>query len=211
MSDELRKVKVKKKKRLGFNWFFWISLVIILVPVIYFGILLLQAAGDTHTPIIGDRIKNTIAYEIEDSAVSEIKSQISALDGVESCEVNLIVETLRITVNGQDGKSADEYKQLAESIYNIVDARLPIADYFTRTDDYKQYDLEINIYDNFDSEEPILVTLNKNGAMEEYEITVLSEPLNPDLAYQLTHPEEQNTDPVLPVEDDEPNDDPDDV
>ena len=112
-------------------------------------------------------------------------------------------------VDSYDKKNYYKYEinKNEEMLYRVYGS----DDYFTRTDDYKQYDLEINIYDNFDSEEPILVTLNKNGAMEEYVITVLSEPLNPDLAYQLTHPEEQNTDPVLPVEDDEPNDDPDDV
>ena len=190
-TDEgLRKVKVKKKWRLGFNWFFWISLIVILVPVAYFGWLLWEAAKVTHTPIIGDRIKNTITYEIDNATVNAVSDTIKTMDGVESVQVNLIVETLRITVNAVDGRTLEEYDALAESIYRAVDGITPIDRYFTRTEEYKQYDLEINIYDNLDAETPKMVSLIKNSSMETYVVNNLSEPINPELAYQLTHPEE---------------------
>ncbi len=188
--DNLRKVKVKKKYRLGFNWFFWISLIVILVPIAYFGWLLWEAAKVTHTPIVGDRIKNTITYEIDDATVSKVSDAIKTIDGVESVQVNLIVETLRITVNAVDGKTLEEYDALAENIYHAVNSVTPIDTYFTRTEEYKQYDLEINVYDNLDAEQPNMVSLIKNSSMETYVINNLSEPINPELAYQLTHPEE---------------------
>ncbi|MBQ6655619.1 MAG: hypothetical protein IJM79_08890 [Erysipelotrichaceae bacterium] len=189
-NDELRKVRVKKKKRLGFNWFFWISFVVILVPVLYFGYLLWEAAKVTHVPIIGDRIKNTVTYEIDDNTVAQIDSLIKTQEGVESVQTNLIVETLRITVNAADGRTAEDYEELAKKIYDIVDSVTPVDRYFTRTEEFKQYDLEINIYDNLDAETPIQITLTKNSSMEEYVITDLSTPLNEELAWQLTHPEE---------------------
>ena len=196
--------KVKKKKRLGFNWFFWISFVVILVPIIYFVFLLWEAAKVTHTPIVGDRIKNTITYEIDDTTVGQISSLIKADENVETVQVNLIVETLRITVNARDGLTTEEYDALAEKIYQIVDGVTPIEKYFTRTEEFKQYDLEINIYDNLDAESPIMVTLIKNSSMEQYVISNLNEPINPELAYQLTHPDE-----VIPEPDDTDTDDPD--
>jgi hypothetical protein len=190
-TDEgLRKVKVKKRYRLGFNWFFWISLIVIIIPVIYFVWLLLQAAKVSHTPIVGDRIKNTITYQIDDSTVKQINDTIKTIDGVESVQVNLIVETLRITVNAADGRSAEEYQQMAENIYHAVNGITPIDMYFTRTEEYKQYDLEINVYDNLDADTPIMIALIKNSSMETFVINNLSEPINPELAYQLTHPEE---------------------
>ena len=189
-NDELRKVRVKKKKRLGFNWFFWISFVVILVPVLYFGYLLWEAAKVSHTPIIGDRIKNTVTYEIDDNTVAQIDSLIKTQDGVESVQTNLIVETLRITVNAVDGKTAEYYEELAKKIYELVDGITPIDRYFTRSEEYKQYDLEINIYDNLEAETPVMITLTKNSSMEEYVISDLSSPINEELAWQLTHPEE---------------------
>ena len=71
------------------------------------------------------------------------------------------------------------------SIYTIVDERIPIATYFTRDGDYKQYDLDIMAYNDINSEELIIINLIKNGSMEEYSIQVLSRPVNPELVDRL--------------------------
>lgn len=187
--NKVRKVKRKKEERLGFNWFFWISFVIILIPCGYFGYLLYQASLVTNTPIVGDRIKNSIIYTINDEDIASIEADVKALDHIESCEVNLIVETLRINVDADDSLSNDEYKQMCVDIYNIIDARIPVATYFTRDGDYKQYDLEIIVYDNISNEDLRMVSLYKNGNMEGYTVQVMSDAKNPDVAYNLTHPE----------------------
>lgn len=193
--SKVRKVRRKKEERLGFNWFFWISFVIILIPCIYFVYLLYRASEVTSTPIVGDRIKNSIVYTINDEDVTTIESEIKNIEHIEKCEVNLIVETLRINIDADDSLTNDEYKQMCLDIYAIIDARLPIATYFTRDGDYKQYDLEINVYDNLSSEDTRMVTLYKNGNMEEYTVQVMSDPKNADLAYELTHPEIEEENP----------------
>jgi hypothetical protein len=76
------------------------------------------------------------------------------------------------------------------SIYTIVDEKIPIATYFTRDGDYKQYDLDIMAFTDINSEEIIIINLIKNGSMEEYSVQVLSRPINPELVDRLK--EEQN-------------------
>ncbi|MGI6608071.1 MAG: hypothetical protein ACOX1F_03715 [Erysipelotrichaceae bacterium] len=183
-------IRRKKKERLGFNWFFWISLIIIAIPVGYFIYLLVEASKVSHVPILGDRIKNTVVYTINESDVNYISTTVKQLDGVEDAEVNLIVETLRIVVNVNDEYTEDQIKGLILNIYSIVDGKIPIATYFTRDGDYKQYDLDITVYNDINSEKLIIVSLIKNGSMEEYTIQVLSTAVNPELVDKLK--EEQN-------------------
>ncbi len=192
---KVKKIRRKKEERLGFNWFFWISFVVILIPCGYFVYLLYQASLVSNTPIIGDRIKNSVIYTINDEDVKSIEAEVKNIEHIENCEVNLIVETLRIDIDADDSLTNDDYKQMCTDIYAIIDARLPIATYFTRDGDYKQYDLEINVYDNLSNEETRMVTLYKNGNMEEYTLQVMSDPKNADLAYELTHPQTEEETP----------------
>ncbi len=185
VAKQPRKIKRKKKTKLGFNWFFWISLIIISIPVVYFVSLLVEASKVSHLPILGERIKNTIVYTINGSDVDYIADAVKQLEGVENAEINLIVETLRITVDVNDGYSEEQIEELILSIYTIVDERIPIATYFTRDGDYKQYDLDIMAYNDINSEELIIINLIKNGSMDEYSIQVLSRPVNPELVDRL--------------------------
>ncbi len=185
-----RKIRRKKKEKLGFNWFFWISLIVISIPVVYFISLLVEASKVSHLPILGDRIKNTIVYTINESDINYISTTVKQLEGVEDAEVNLIVETLRITIDVNNDYTEEQIQELILSIYTIVDEKIPIATYFTRDGDYKQYDLDIMAFTDINSEEIIIINLIKNGSMEEYTIQVLSSPLNPELVDRLK--EEQN-------------------
>ncbi len=187
----VKKVRRKKREeRLGFNWFFWISFILLCIPVAYFLYLLYQAAQVSNTPIVGDRIKDTVIYTITQEDVSGLASDITSLDHIEGAEINLIVETLRVTVDATDELSKEELTEIATAIYEKVDAKFPISTYFTRDGEYKQYDLEIVVYDNLKNEEPIIVCLYKNGSMEDgYKIQVFSDPVNADVAYKVTHPE----------------------
>jgi len=180
-----RRVKVKKVEKLGFNWFFWISAVLIAIPCIYFVILILSARDNTNVPIIGDRIKNSVIYEITESDVNSIQTEVKSLSDVQGCEVTLKVQTLRISIDASDGLSIDKYKEIAENAYNTVNSKLEISKYFAKQEDYKQYDLEIIVYDSITSSEMTIVSLNKNSGMDTYNVQVLSEPLNPDLAKEL--------------------------
>lgn len=191
MSDtNIKKVKRKKEEKLGFNWFFWISFVVLLIPVSYFLYLLYQASQETNVPILGDRIKDSIIYNINQSDLDSINGDIKNITGVEGVEVDLKVETLRILVDADDSYTSDQYKQMCLDVYNIVDSKLPIATYFTRDGDFKQYDLEIVVYDNINLDDVRICTIYKTSNMESYAYQDYNEPVNADLAYQLTHPEE---------------------
>lgn len=173
---------VKREKKLGFNWFFWISLIAILIPVGYFGRLLYLASQESNVPINGDRIQDTVIYEISQQQVEEVQQVIATVEGVESCSTTLAVQTLRITINAQDSLDADGLKALLETVYEKVIEKLPEETYFTRVENVKEYDLEITAYDNLSNESPVIVSLTKNAAYEEgKQIQVISSPINQDV------------------------------
>ena len=191
---EVRQVKVKKKKNkgLGFNWFFWTCLVIFMIPTVYFISLLVAAQQETNVPIIGDRITNSVESVIPEEKVGVIKERISGLSDVEKCEVNLIVETLRVTCDVRDDMTSEQIEALNTQIYEIVNNELPVATYFTQHYDYKQYDLEIFSYTNLDASTPIIVVTNKNSLMEAPVTQVLTNSLNPELAEELRNSSEED-------------------
>jgi hypothetical protein len=176
----LKQKRVKKKDSLGPNWFFWISLVLLLIPVAYFGWLLYKASEQTTTPIVGTRITDEITDVAGSEQLTQIKSQAFALEGVEGADVDLIVETLRIKLNVDNNYTAEQMTALNESVYQIVDSILPVDTYFTQHDGYKQYDLEIYSYTDLEAEDCIIVLTNKNSKMTEPHTQVVSSPLNPD-------------------------------
>ncbi len=193
-----KKKKNGKPEKLGFNWFFWISFLVLMVPVSYFGWLLFQASQETNTPVIGDRIKNDIEVEIQQSSLSNIKTQILNLEGVEKCEVNLIVETLRISADVTDNMTEEKVQAMNKAIYDIVDAEIPVEDYFTARFSYKEYDLEITSYTSLDQEAPAIAILTKNSMMETYENRIVSKPKNAKIAEELfVLAEEQKNDEAI--------------
>jgi hypothetical protein len=158
----LKQKRVKKKDSLGPNWFFWISLVLLLIPVAYFGWLLYKASEQTTTPIVGTRITDEITDVAGSEQLTQIKSQAFALEGVDN------------------NYTAEQMTALNESVYQIVDSILPVDTYFTQHDGYKQYDLEIYSYTDLEAEDCIIVLTNKNSKMTEPHTQVVSSPLNPD-------------------------------
>ena len=205
---QLKKKRVKKNPyKLGFNWFFWVSFFVILIPVCYFIYLLWMASQETHTPILGDRIKHTIQFAIDEDQLRIIKKDVNELPGVENAKVNLIVETVRIDVNTDDALKEDDLLKINQDIYGIVNEVLPVDKYFSQHDDYKQYDLEITSFTDIKSDKCVIVTLNKNSPMDGYRNQVLSVPVSPETRQELIDLNKPVEDPVddSPVEgDDEP-------
>ena len=132
---QLKKKRVKKNPyKLGFNWFFWVSFFVILIPVCYFIYLLWMASQETHTPILGDRIKHTIQFAIDEDQLRIIEKDVNELPGVENAKVNLIVETVRIDVNTDDALKEDDLLKINQDIYGIVNEVLPVDKYFSQHD-----------------------------------------------------------------------------
>lgn len=185
-----KKVKVKKD-RLGFNWFFWLSFIVLMVPVCFFLYLLYSAAQETHTPIIGERINTEIIHMIDEDQKSAVESRLKQLDGVEGCAVNLIVETMRIELDVRDDMTSEEMNDLVLQAYEAVNEILPVETYFTQQEDYKQYDLEIYAYDDMKLDEFRLILINKNSKMDTYLVQTLSDPKNEEIAAELKELREQ--------------------
>ena len=187
----VKQVKVKKNRKLGFNWFFWTSFIVLLIPCIYFVYLLMQAQQETNVPIIGNRIKNSVESEIPAQNVAAIESKVKALDGVEKATVNLKVETLRITVDVRDDMTAEQIEEMNMTIYGIINEELPIDVYFTQHYDYKQYDLEITSYNYLEGEGRIIIVTNKNSLMEEPRNQVLTVAVNQEVADEIRNSSEE--------------------
>lgn len=211
-----KKVKVKKDK-LGFNWFFWLSFIIIMVPVCYFLYLIYSAYQETHIPIVGDRINSEIETVIQTEQVENITARIKGIEGVENCNSDLIVETLRIKIDVNDDLTEEDMQGILTQAYDIVNEVLPVESYFTQHNDYKEYDLEIYSYDNMDSDDLRIILLSKNSKMEEYAVQTLTSAVNQEVAdelqelreeqrYERDHPEEEDAEEETPAEESgEPN------
>ncbi len=202
-TTRLRRVKRKKKagrsrsdEDLGFNWFFWISFVIIAIPVSVFLYLLLTASKGTGTPILGNRLDNDLkgytesdsTYLITTEQISDVQSQIAAMSGVDSVKVNLTVETLRVTVDADDSYTNEQMQAKTEEIYNVITATLPVDKYFAQIGDYKQYDLDISVYNSLEAADFICCNLIKNSSMTTYTLSVETTPKNAELADNLHNP-----------------------
>ena len=178
--------KGKKKEKLGFNWVFFVCMIIVAIPCCLFLGILFSAMQDTGTPILGNRFLNDLNPAIQPAQVEQIDQKIEGLAGVEKCEANLIVATLRITVDVADNLTREEVQALALDIYNVVDQVTPMDTYFTFANDQKQYDLEMNIFNNLSYEEDfIMYNVVKNSYMESYILHDVSTPIDAELAQEL--------------------------
>ena len=77
-------------------------------------------------------------------------------------------------------------KALALDVYETVNGVLPMETYFTFANDQKQYDLEINVYNDLSKEDNfIMYNVVKNSYMEAYIVHDVSTPIDPELAQDL--------------------------
>lgn len=190
--------RVKKKRRISKSAVLLIvGCVIILIPCLIFGGILISAALGTGTPIFGDRYEGDLDPAITDEDISALETDIRALSGVENLDITLISGQLRINIDTTDTLTTEEINALVQEVYTAVDNRTPIATYFTSTEDKKMYDLAINAYNYIDSENEgmIYYILTKNAMMEEYDIQLVSEPLDEELASDLRGDTEPTTSP----------------
>ena len=178
--------KTKNSDKLGFNWVLFVCMIIIAIPCGVFLWILLSAMQDTGTPILGNRFLGDLDPAIETAQVETIQGKIAALDGVEDCDVNLIVATMRIHVDADDSLTNENVAVLASQVYEVVNEVLPVETYFTLVDDQKQYDLEINVYNDLSLDDGfIMYNIVKNSAMETYRLQDVSTPIDADLAQDL--------------------------
>ncbi|MDD4643389.1 MAG: hypothetical protein PHG99_07835 [Erysipelotrichaceae bacterium] len=185
--------KLKEKTKKVFKWtksntILTVGIIVIMIPITFVGVMLIQAYFATGEPINGNRIDNERAVEITQTQLDEINSQIKGLSEVETVEIQLKVATVRVYVDIKNTVLSDDYESLLTVIYSKIDDELPIADYFTNQDTLKQYDLEIHLYNDLEATgdtEFIYYIMNKNAAMAEPQFELVSEPRNAELADEL--------------------------
>ena len=184
------KTKTTKKRKLSKAAIILIlGLLIILIPLGVFGSVLLHSWITNNNPVIGDRFANDLDPAITKDNMDSIKSQISSISGVEKVDIVMTTSQMRVNIDTADNLSQEQIANIAQDAYQKVNGVTPVATYFTSTNEKKMYDLAINVYNYIkeDDETMIYVLLTKNSKMEKPETQVVSEPVNAEPAYELTH------------------------
>ena len=181
------KIKTKKKKMSKGGIVLLVGIIVILIPCLIFGGILLSAALETGKPVSGSRFNNDLNPSISNSNTKSLETTISAMSGVESCEIVLKSAQYRVNVNTTDSLSESQIKDLAVDVYNAVNTALPITTYFTSTDSEKMYDLSINVYNYISEDDDTMIyyILTKNSNMDTYSLQCVSSAVDEDLAAEL--------------------------
>ncbi len=181
------KLKTKKKKMSKGGIVLLVGIIVILIPCLIFGGILLSAALETGKPVSGSRFNNDLNPSISNSNTKSLETTISAMSGVESCEIVLKSAQYRVNVNTTDSLSESQIKDLAVDVYNAVNTALPISTYFTSTDSEKMYDLSINVYNYISEDDDTMIyyILTKNSNMDTYSLQCVSSAVDEDLAAEL--------------------------
>ena len=162
--------------------------------------MIISAALDTGTPILGNRYKNDLDPAITKSELEEIKSATSNISGVQSASVELATATLRVYADIDDDASVESCKTIANEVYRAITSTLDANVYFSQHDGMKMYDLEVHVYNkmpkesNDDSFNYVIET--KTSSMDEPIAQVVSEPINAELAQQLRDDVEARKNPT---------------
>lgn len=180
--------KKVKKSGVGMTVVFWICLALIVVPVAILGWILISSSIESSAPVLGSRYDGDLDPAITKTNMSDIKTSVETIDGVESVDVEMATATLRVYADINDDANSDTASAKADEVYNAVAAILDPSVYFTQTDDKKMYDLEIHVYNHAEEENEdtyVYVIKNKSSSMSEPKTQLVSEPLDAELAQSL--------------------------
>ena len=178
--NNFRKI-LKSKKTTVF------ALVFIMLPFIILGSILIRDTMGRGKPVIGDRFEDQYQHQLSDDNLKSIEEILSD-EKITKSKVNLKSSTLRVYVEVDETVSKDDILALGESIYASIDELFPIEDYFTATSNYKQYDLEIHIYNNVEDRESegfIYLEVMHHSNMEEVVYTFVSEAKDPEFKEEV--------------------------
>ena len=185
--SEIKKQKQNKRKMSKSATMLVIGLLVIFIPCAIYAGILISAALQTGSPILGERFDGDLDPAITKNDISSIETKLSSIDGVEEVKVVLLSGQMRVNVNVDDALTNEQIEVIINEAYEGVTSVLSIDKYFTSNNGKRMYDLAINVYNLVDPEDDSMVyyILTKNAMMEEKTIQLVSEPLNPDLAADL--------------------------
>lgn len=174
-----------------------ITSAIIAVPCILFVIVLISASLKSNTVIVGNRYRNDLNPAITNDNIKELDDTISSMSDVDEVEVNLKTSQLRVLADVKDSITKEEAEQLCKDIYEKINNVLDVHLYFEKNvQGEKMYDLEITVVnDPNKTSDLIMYTLVKNSTMDSYEISLASEPKDPELVEELLLKEEERKNP----------------
>lgn len=158
-----------------------IALIILLTPFLVFGFILYRDSSQTGEPVVGSRFESGLNPEIKKESLELIEKNLDDERFINK-KVVLKSATLRIYLEVKTDQSKEVISDLAQQAYEITSEVLPIETYFTSAGSRKQYDLEINIYNNADreSEEFIYYQIMKHSTMETLSGTFLTDVKDPE-------------------------------
>lgn len=180
-----KKQKVKQGHKLV-----WLTLLIILIPVVIIGYVLLNSARGNDKPVAGNRYASgALSPKIDTSLFPTIQGDLMTIAGVENATMNLNSSTLRAHLNMQDDLDLATIQSAAEQAYSIINSYYPIDTYFTDTAELKNYDLAVDSYnylvdENHSADNQIYIQITKNGPGQKV-IDNLTSPKNAELAAQV--------------------------
>ena len=141
---------------------------------------------------------NLVAVEISEQNREDLKSALKELEHVENVEVILKTVTLRVYLDMEDEIDAAAMETVEKQAYQILEEKLPVETYFTKTDTHSNYDLEMHFYNKKEyggTNQHLYDILVKTSIMPAYRIDRPSDAKNPDLAEELLHPVEEVVNP----------------
>jgi len=183
-----KKAAGKKRNLHTTGFIFWICLILIAAPIAVLGWILLSSAMDTGSPVLGNRYEGDLDPAITKEQLAEVETAVGGLEGIEKASVEMVTATMRVYADVPDDWGIDAVKEKASEIYETVTGILDPAVYFTQTDGRKMYDIEVHVYnlaENRESDEFVYVIRNKSSSMESPISSVVSEPVDAELAQQL--------------------------
>lgn len=145
-TKETKKSLKKKKNTHRTGILFTICLILVLAPFVVLGWILFSSSMDTGTPVLGNRFEGDLDPAITKDQLKKVESAVKGLSGQDDAFVTMKTATLRVYVDIADDANEETANAKADEVYNTVASILDPSVYFTKTDDKKQYDLEIHVY-----------------------------------------------------------------
>ena len=173
---------------------FWICLVLVLLPFAVLGwILIMPAARDTHTPVLGNRYKGDLDPAITTEEIKEIDTNVAAADGVESefSSLRQPVDAARVYAKVADDATADTAQPQHRIFIRLFHRPWILPSTLPKSDGKKMYDLEIHVYNykedtrDRSADSFVYVIGTKTSSMTDPLYETVSRAKSPELAAKL--------------------------
>lgn len=182
-----------------------VSSILIAIPLFIIGRVIYDSYMEAGVPIVGERFENDIAQEITEDDRTRVADGLNALVYVDSSEANLHSATLKVRVDMKDELTLEELPTFQSEIYNTIIGVLPVETYFSQTEEMRNYDLEVTMFNNPTTLD-VHAVLVKNSMMAAPKVNIVSSPLDPVTTQQVLERMNEPVDPNAPVDQNAPVD-----